>query len=154
MAGPDPLCNPHRARIYELILEDPGVHACALKQRSGLAWGTTVYHLQVLTRHGLVASERRGRTVHHFATGDPRVTSRGVLASLRHPTARAIAALVEAEPGLSQKEVCVRLGMSPSLGCWHLARLVASGAVTARRDGRAVRYAPPEAARALLPPVA
>ncbi|HEV8359854.1 MAG TPA: hypothetical protein VGR28_05285 [Candidatus Thermoplasmatota archaeon] len=150
--APPPLGNPQRVRIYDLIRAEPGIHLHGVRARIGLSWGTTVYHLDVLRRAGLVVAERHGRHLHHFATGDPAARHWEAVAVMRHPTARAIAELVQASPGVHQKVICTQLAITPSLASWHLGRLRAAGAVDGERAGRHVRYRPGPALLALAMP--
>ncbi|HET6405433.1 MAG TPA: winged helix-turn-helix transcriptional regulator [Candidatus Thermoplasmatota archaeon] len=116
---------------------------------------TVTYHLRVLEREGLVSSARNGRNRLFFAPGalparapteDAAAGSRqqvaAAYATLRHETTLAIAREIGANPGLDQKALCERVGLSPSLAHWHADRLVASGLVDKRREGRFVRYYP------------
>lgn len=65
----DPLANEIRGLIRGYLLAHPGSHYSLLKDELGLVNGTLAYHLQVLEREGLVASERNGRMRHFFAIG-------------------------------------------------------------------------------------
>ncbi|HEV8361018.1 MAG TPA: winged helix-turn-helix transcriptional regulator [Candidatus Thermoplasmatota archaeon] len=131
-----------RENIYRLIKAEPGIHAHEVASRLTLGWGTTVYHLKLLERNGLVVARHEGRYKRFFVTGDLHLQHQEAVAMLRNATSRAIATTVASRPGLIQKEVCEALGLSPSLASWHLQRLETAGVVRSERMGRSVRYAP------------
>lgn len=136
------LLHPTRQDIYKLVREEPGIHAQAIGLRLGLGWGTTTYHLRQLERHGLLVARRQGRYKHFFANGDRSIQHKDAVGLLRNPTARAIAGAIGAQPNVVQKDLCLSLGISPSLASWHLRRLQEAGVVRAERVGRFVRYCP------------
>lgn len=150
----DVLSSEVRRRVYELVQAEPGLSLSELAARSGLSWGNTVHHLQVLKRSGLVVSMRHGRYRRWFATGAVEQAQRGQVAALRNAVSARIARLILEQPGLSQKQLADRVAMSPQAVHWHLARLAQAGLVERVRDGREVRhYVRPGPVVAPLPPV-
>lgn len=135
-----------RDRIYAAIKERPGVTLQELAEAGGVGRTAAAYHLRVLGREGLVASRRDGR-VRRFHANGHQLDAAEKLAALGHPSGRALADVVTAEPGLDQSTLAERLGLSSSLAHWHLKRLEAAGVVAKSRDGRKVRYYPTAAAQ-------
>lgn len=147
-----------RERLLVAIRARPGIAVADLAEASASPRNTITYHLRVLEREGLVSSTKNGRNRLFFAPGSlpPRAAvdvngpatspSRqqvvAAIATLRHETTFAVAKAVGANPGVDQKSLCTALGLSPSLAHWHADRLVASGLVDKRREGRSVRYYP------------
>lgn len=129
-----------RARILRLIREEPGIHNRSIARSLALSRGTTSYHLHLLERRGIVVADPAGRYRRYFAASDPRIHHKAAIHLLRHPTARAIAELVAARPGLIQKDLCQALGLLPSRASWHLRRLEQAQVVAARRTGQRVHY--------------
>jgi DNA-binding transcriptional ArsR family regulator len=136
------LANETRARMHALITGEPGIHGHAIADHLQLGWSTTVYHLRVLERSGLLRSRQEGRYKCYFVTGDERLHHTAAVVLLRQPTSRAIMDTVAARPGLIQKEVCGVLGVSSALASWHLQRLERAGLVRSERQGRSVAYTP------------
>lgn len=137
------LDHERRDALLQGIRDHPGSAVADLVRLTGVPRNTTVYHLARLEREGLVSSMREGRTRLYFAPGALHTRANSeALAALRHDTARAIAVQIGREPGLDQNSLCQRFGLAPSLAHWHADRLVASGVVEKRREGRRVRYYP------------
>jgi DNA-binding MarR family transcriptional regulator len=146
----DVLHNPVRARIHEAIAAEPGLSLRDVSGRAGVAWGTTVFHLRRLERHGLVTSQASGGRRRFFPANSEASRQRAGLSALFHPTARRIAVLVHDEPGIDQKTLCQRLAIQNPSASKHLARFMALGLVLPRRNGRSCRYEPtPELASAV-----
>lgn len=137
------LDHERRDALLQGIREHPGTAVADLVKLTGVPRNTAVYHLARLEREGLVSSMREGRTRMYFAPGalHNRANSEA-LAALRHDTSRAIAMQIGQEPGLDQNSLCQKFGLAPSLAHWHADRLVSSGIVEKRREGRRVRYYP------------
>lgn len=132
-----------RERLLDAIRATPGMAVADLAQNAAVPRNTVTYHLRVLEREGLVSSTRNGRNRLYFAPGSlPQRANAGAFATLRHQTTLAMARAIGETPGVDQKALCERVGLSASLAHWHADRLVASGLVDKRREGRFVRYYP------------
>ena len=132
-----------RERLLDAIRAKPGQAVADLVTTTGIPRNTVTYHLRVLEREGLASSTRNGRNRLFFAPGSlPQRASADAIATLRHQTTLAVAKQIGARPGVDQKAICETLGLSPSLAHWHADRLVATGLVDKRREGRFVRYYP------------
>ncbi len=137
--------NEVRETLYELIQDNPGIHAHGLSEEADVGWGTTVYHLRRLERNGFVNSERRGRYRRFFPAAGFMARQREVLSVLQNETTNDIARLVLRKPGLNQSAICEELDISPSLANWHLNRLLDAELIERERRGRTVHYTPGEA---------
>jgi predicted transcriptional regulator len=132
--------NPVRQRVLETIRAGPGVCIGEVRDRTGVAWGTAVYHLHRLERTGVVVSVRQKGARRYFAANTPVSRHRGDIAALAHPTAQRIAQLVHQRPGIDQSGVCRALGLLNPAASKHLGRLQALGLVAAERAGRSRLY--------------
>lgn len=106
------LDNPVRARLYERVRAEPGIHQAELVDIAGIGEGATRYHLRQLTRNRLLIEMHDEGFVRYFAAGEvpPHVAHKA--AALRSKTARAVYDLLLAEPHLSLRQAGSRLGMS------------------------------------------
>ncbi|MGQ0536436.1 MAG: winged helix-turn-helix transcriptional regulator [Methanobacteriota archaeon] len=130
--------SPVRARMYEYIRANPGVHVSGLSTALALGWGTTVYHLSRLERAHLVSSRVGSRQRCFFENGGTYSPKEQVeRAMLKNEKARGIVEFLRETPGASQKQVADALGMSQALVSWHVKRLEAAGVVQRGRSGRA-----------------
>lgn len=144
------LDNPVRARVHDAVANEPGVTLSEVQQRAGIAWGTTVHHLRRLESHGLVVSVSQRAHRRYFLANTPAAAQRAALAAILHPTARRIATLVAAQPGIDQTGLCQTLGLNGPAASKHLAQFRSHGLVTSLRDGRRTRHAPTAGLHAAL----
>ncbi len=136
------LDNDIRASIFEAIRDDPGLCASEVSERVDAAWGTTVYHLQVLEDHHLITSMKHGRHRRFFENGGTHTGRKDLLATLQNDTTSRVLDTVLEEPGLAQKEIAERVDLTPQALAWHMKRLLNVGMVEKERDGRVVRHFP------------
>lgn len=138
----DLLDNEHRDKVYKLVQEQPGIGLSEVAQRTGLGWGTTVYHLDRLERAQMLASERMGGHRRYFPMGTvPRASRKGI-GTLKADTTRSVAAFLAQRPGASQTELCEGLGLSASAASKQVTKLEDAGLVRRERDGKTVRLWP------------
>jgi len=135
LAKGDVLENDARQQILEAIREQPGIHTSELLRRVPCGNGAMTYHLEVLHRTNHVTRVDAGRYIRWFATGSiphGEMTRRSTLLA---GSSQALFDLVREEPGLSQRELARRLGLTPSAIHAGLARLERKGLVEKRRFG-------------------
>lgn len=150
--------NGVRNRVYQAVVHNPGVTLKEIVAVCGIGWGTAVYHLDRLENERLVVSERNRQFRRFFKNGGPVPNqTRAAFVELKNPTGQRIAEAVRSSPGVCQKELCARIGISPPLAHKYLSRLEAAGLVSAQRDWKLVKYHPTPELEALLlaasPPV-
>ena len=63
-----------------------------------------------------------------------------ILKTVAHPMRLGIVHLLEMHPELSVTEICEKLGSEQSLTSHHLQNMRLKGILSARRDGRTVKY--------------
>lgn len=106
------LDNPVRARLYERVRSEPGIHRAELVDYGGIGEGATRHHLDQLVKNHLLVAMKEDGFVRYYASGEvpPEIARRE--AALRAGSARAVYDLLVAEPHLSLREAGARLGMS------------------------------------------
>jgi DNA-binding transcriptional ArsR family regulator len=138
------LDDPNRAGIYRLIQAEPGISTKDVADRLHLAWGTVTHHLTKLEKRRFVVSKKYGKYRRYFANGQGGSDRKDELAVLRLDRTGDVAALIRANPGMTQKAVSEALGVSSSTILWHVKRLEEVRLVTKVREGKIVRYYPGE----------
>jgi predicted transcriptional regulator len=136
------LDNEHRDQVYKLIQAEPGLNVSEIAKRAQLGWGTTVYHLDRLEREGFVAAERGGLSKCYFAVGLLDREARRATAALREGPRREVAAVLLAQPGITQAELAQQLGMSASAASKQVTKLETAGLVRREREWKTVRLFP------------
>lgn len=135
------LDNASRERIFEAIQANPGINLSQVHRLAELGWGVTVYHLKMLEKNGIVFSDARGRDRCFFENTPENRAMQGAIAALANKErAQEIASIVVAEPGLNQREVVRRAGVSQRAASYYLSKLNDQGLVETRREKNFARY--------------
>lgn len=125
----------NRGRIYQMIKESPGVTLKGVKQGVETGNGTTVYHLKVLERNGLIAKEG----IHYYIKGSKPQLYHGLKRHLR-PRERAIVNYLFEVKSTEEKEICAEVMESQSNVNRDLKRLISHGIVKRNKLGAAFHY--------------
>lgn len=137
LARSEMLDNRVRNSVYEHVKANPGAHPSRIADALGLGWGTVVYHLARLEESSLLTARAAHNRKCFFAVGGELDNEgRNAVAAMSTDKARAIVDVLRGTPGLSQKELAEKLGMSQALTSWHVKRLVTSGVLVSTRAGR------------------
>ncbi|MDD2472578.1 MULTISPECIES: winged helix-turn-helix transcriptional regulator [unclassified Methanoculleus] len=147
----DLLDHASRKRLYECIVESPGISIGDLIRIAGITRGAAQYHLWRLESVGMIVATRRGGRRGYFRTGAlPGVVDRKVCLHLKDGTDRRILLLLLKNRCFSQQDLALAVGISPPSTFWHMRRLIADGIVEPHREGKMMRYLlTPEAADSL-----
>lgn len=129
-----------REEIYNLIREEPGIHAHEISSRAQIGWGTTVYHLRMLETNNLVTAQYSGRYKRFFANTGGFAATKDMYAALKNPTTAKIAQEILRNPGITQKEISKAIGITPSLVAWHIGKLEEASLVRRVKEGRLARH--------------
>ena len=144
----------NRQAIYRLIQAEPGISTKDVADRLGLAWGTVTHHLGKLEKRRFVVSKKYGKYRRFFANGHGGTDMKDQVAVLRLDRTGDVAALIQQQPGLTQKAVSAALGVSSSTILWHVKRLESAQLITKVREGKMVRYYPGAGLGQVLVPAA
>jgi DNA-binding MarR family transcriptional regulator len=151
----DVLKNPARARVFDLIQQNPGIRQRQLMRLSDMAWGTLVHHLRTLQSNGLIRKvPYEGFSCYFPADADSKAAL--PVAALRTPTARWIFEQIQRRPGLTAGQLARERNVHASSISFHVRRLIDAGLLvrTRTRAGFELRAAetprtpPPENAAA------
>lgn len=137
----DTLDHPLRRRIVEALRPAGGLNESGLANKLGLARGTLRHHLGLLARSGYVTKFALGRESHYFLVGsDSNLVE--ALARVYHGRARQVLRIILSEPGIRQKDLCTRLGLTRKVLGGHLQVLKEGQLVEEIHHGRVRRYYP------------
>jgi predicted transcriptional regulator len=141
-----------RRRIYDLLVESPGLHFREIQRRAAVAYGALQYHLEFLTKHGLIVEEKGREYSRFFPANFRSIRERELMSLLRQESIRRILLQLLDSHGSRNRDMVAKLGLSAPTISWHLSRLLQAGAVVQeRRDGEVVfRVSEPDAVTRLL----
>lgn len=142
-----------RARVYDCVRSDPGVHFNELERTLGLATGQVQYHLRRLTRAGHVTAQAIGDRTHYFEAGRYDDWERRTLALAHRETARELLVTLSKSGQARATTLADELGVVRSTVAWHVSRLTEAGVVEKSYDdsGRVeLALSRPDATRRLL----
>jgi len=120
---PDDLVTGPRARLYDLISNDPGIHFSALLQATHWGAGHLQYHLWVLERGGVIVARKCGRFKRFFATAQAQETDRRAILVERDDRLRRLGDLLRAPARPSITQLARFLGISHQAVAYHVRRL-------------------------------
>ncbi len=144
------LDHPLRAQIFDLVKENPGIHASHIAREVGGGWGTVTHHLDKLQKAGMLTTRRVNNQKCFFEQGGQ--VSRqdmAVASALKGDTAAQITAFVQAHPMSSQKDVAEALGISAALASFHVKKLENLGVLEKMRQGKSTLLTTTESLRRL-----
>lgn len=134
------LKHPVRARILELVRQQPGLHFQEIARRLGLAQGVALHHLHALVAAEILVKQVGPRYSLFFLKGavDRRLMNAAPM--LRAPGAQDVLAKLAQSSGTTTRELVSALGLAPSTVKFHLRRFVEGGLASALLDGRRARF--------------
>lgn len=144
------LSNSNRQRLLDVISSKDFVSTTELLAQSGLAWGTLLYHLDILIRAGLVGSSLAGKKRVYFRRRGP-APNQLSLEALFSPNLRRIIEVLLAQSGRCQHEFQSATGLSQRMCSYYLQKLQERGFVVREADGNRARYHPTPQLTAAFP---
>jgi len=123
-----------RGQIYGYVLANPGEHYNAIKQALSLTNGSLAHHLKTLEREQFIKSRRFG-LYRRFYPIQMRIPEEGYLTL--NTIQRTIAELIQTNPGITQKNIAMRLNLTPPTINYHIAILQDNHVIQVVREGRA-----------------
>lgn len=118
----------------------PGLTPTELARIAGTGWGTTIHHLAVLEKHGLVTSILERRKRRFYAAGSVPASERTRIGMLRDERIRTIYEYVQRQPGTIQREIANAVGLRRPAIIRHLRQMEAVGLLSRTPGGRTRHY--------------
>jgi predicted transcriptional regulator len=128
-----------RKAIYDTVKNSSGCHFREIERRSGLSTGSVKYHLDYLTRNGLITIQKDGGNIRYFPisfnTGNKRL-----LGLLRQNSIRKVLLFMLSNHDINHEQIVDHVKLSPSTVSWHLKKLEEGGIIKSARKGRKTFY--------------
>lgn len=129
---------PIRRRIFEQVVDTPGVYLRELQRLLDMPMGALEYHLDRLASGGFIIADKNDHK-RFFPTGMP-PTERALAAALRRPRERRILSFLGAKGPSRHGDLSRALQLPGSTLSASLNRLCRRGLLTRTREGREVIY--------------
>ncbi|MBW3581824.1 MAG: winged helix-turn-helix transcriptional regulator [Euryarchaeota archaeon] len=129
-----------RDEILHYVRANPGANAEEIRRRILIGRGTALHHLDTLERNRLLVSIKSGGRRCYFEPGQIDASKKATVATLRSRAAEAFYAAVQERPGLTQKEMAERLGVSHPAVWYQARKLEEAGIIRSERCAGSVRY--------------
>lgn len=125
--------------LTSVVASLPGITEAGLRRRTGLPRSSVRHHLRSLVESGVLQSKPIRHEKHYFAGGltEQALGREGALA---HGRAHLVLREILLDPGLSQQDLCARVGMTRKIIGGYLDVLADNGLIMALREGRFQRY--------------
>jgi len=126
-----------RGQIYGYIMSHPGEHYNHIKSKLDVTNGTLSHHLRALEFQGYIKSQRDGTYKRFYPTDMKIPRTKGIkLSDLQ----LGIIDAIRQSPGLSQKDIARREGLSQQTVSYNLSVLERMGLLDSSREGVRKKY--------------
>jgi len=132
--------NDNTQKILQFIQKNPGCHLREIKRVLDMSMGTIQYHLNLLEKEGKIISEKQHLYKNYFAAGMFKQNEKNILNVLKIETSRDIIMFIIEKSSPTQSEIVEKLDLSAASVSWSLSRLIESGMIGERKDGKFKRY--------------
>lgn len=113
-----------RAKIYQYILKNPGLHERELSRVLDIPLSTVDYHLYFLKKRELIVGRFDGHYNFYFASGKVGVKDKTFFKILRQKVTRNIIIFLLLEKAATHGCIKDEIGLAPSTVSFHLKKLV------------------------------
>ena len=124
-----------RKRLYQIVRDFAGCHFREIERISALPTGTVKYHLDYLSKFGLIKPVKKDNALRYFPRGLASEHKR-LLSLLRQKSVRDILLFILAHPGCHHGQLVAFPRLSPSTVSWHLKKLEEGRVVGSAKTGR------------------
>ncbi len=128
-----------RKKIYALVKKHAGCHFRDLERKSKLPPTSLKYHLNYLTKHGLITEEKEGNNLRYFPN-EFNSDNRVLLGLLRQESIKKILVYMLANKNCRQEDIARFSRLSASTVSWYLKKLTNKRIIRAVKEGRNIRY--------------
>ncbi len=113
-----------RRKIYQLIAENPGLHALRIAELLNISSQLADYHLLYLERNDVVQAVKEGGYRRYYIKGELGSEDRKILALLRQEIPLRIVLHLLKHTSAQHKEILQEIAVAPSTLSYHLRKLV------------------------------
>lgn len=126
-----------RKTVYDLVKKHPGCHFRDLERKSKIPASSLKYHLNYLSRYGLISEQKDGIKIRYF-TEEFNSQNKVLLSLLRQESIRRILLFLLADSNnqSNHESIAGFVQLSPSTISWHLRKLESKNIIKSVRKGK------------------
>ena len=128
-----------RKKIYNLVQKYAGCHFRDLERKSKIPASSLKYHLNYLTKFGLITEEKEDKNLKYFPK-EFNITNQVLLSLLRQDNVRKILIFLLINENCNHGDLVRFLGLSPSTVSWYLKKLESKKIISSAKKGRKTFY--------------
>lgn len=130
-----------RKKLLDVIRNKPGIHFRKIQREANVAMGELGYHLQVLEKLELVSKTTSKGYTRYYPAYELGTDDKRIMGQLRQERLREIILLILSSDETSHKDITSHFKLLKSTTSFYMDKLLLSGIVTKKKDGRRVIYA-------------
>lgn len=128
-----------RRNVYNLVKRFSGSNFHDLERKSNIPMSTLQYHLNYLTKHGLITIQKDGNKIRYF-TKQLNSQDKRILILLRQKPIRRILLLLLNNKECTQKEIIDFLKISPSTASYYISNLIKNNVLETIQSKLRIKY--------------
>lgn len=129
-----------RQKIYNFILNYPGLHKRELCRKLNTSYANLIYHLNYLIRRGFIIESYDDRYVRYYVANNVSEADRTILHLLRQELPRKIILYLTYHPDPSLREIANVFNKDPRTIAFHLNKLKKAGILQQIPEGNKIKY--------------
>jgi predicted transcriptional regulator len=133
--------NESRRKIYEIILQNPGIQLCEIEKMTGLTNKNVEYHIKKLHNYGMIVYKQTSRGKGYFQNSNTySMKEKIVYMHSKNPTEKRIIEIIHDNPGITRKELSGVINISAPSVSWYISGLINDKIIKKERVGTRVHY--------------
>ena len=129
-----------RRRIFNIILNYPGLHIREISRKLKVPKTTLFYHLKYLERENLLIAKSKDKYARYYATKSVGTKDKTILGLMRQDTPRRILLFLFLYPEHNRFDISQDLEKTPNTISFFLKKLIDMDVIEKRRLGRSFAY--------------
>ncbi len=129
-----------RRKIYELILNSPGIHYREIERKLNLSPGVMEYQLKILEKQELIVKKKQGYFTRYFVRDKISSKEKNMISQLRQRIPRDIVIYIILHPNSCNKDILTEINIPRSTLSYHARKLVKADILTSEVQGRNTCY--------------
>ncbi len=128
-----------RKKVYDIVKKFAGIHIREIERKSNLSTGSVTYHLNYLSKKGLIEERKDGNNTRYFTKGF-QSENKKLISFLRQKSIRRILICLLTNEKCNHEQIVQFVKVSPSTITWHLNKLEQKNIIGYVKDGRKKFY--------------